>query len=316
MATQNVYKNAAAANAGQYEGITFGVFPRTGTITGTIAEVWDTEDAKPSGAENAEERMEAFKKLAAKYPHTLDVRQMILNDPIDTWEATLNKYAETANISRALNSSYALINQELHRRKRGANSYNEEQVGIVLNTLDIDATFTAFTAAAERLGDTVLDVNKAIARDAEALSELRTHGQKLMVLTRLATMMDFNDVDRQRRWAALFAEVDSLPNLTGYRISRGRWVHLHTTEDAQAHDDLEKSLYLAKENTEAFLTLLALGKIPHLKFKVIADAEEWRQRIAHLETVGVTQEVPAPKTEKQRVNISAGLAGTTVTPAK
>lgn len=273
-----------------------------------IETAWDITIPEYPDVTDAQERLDAFSALVRKHGLRFDLGDLIINEPIDMWEAKLQEAKADIGMGLYLikNAQHVSLRlrDEIRESKRDTGRFAH-----IIEHLPIADTLEQFTTAAEALGDTVLDLNRAVDFDAQSTVELRAAGTRLLSLITLLSPLRLQYQHPGATTAALFARVVDLPVLEQYE--RGNTLHpMYEDSDMEPHTRLLESIKHAKEIPATFLTLLALDKIPNLTLDIATSVYDVEERLATIDNIGQATTVDAPKLKRRRMSGTTGPLGT------
>lgn len=161
----------------------------------------------------------------------------------------------------------------LHIRDRA--DYHEH----ILNQLDTSTVADNFADAVQQLGEDAFDIAKAAQRNPEATHTLQVEGRKLALLKNL-----FDQTSQRRPEAALYLNLDNVPQLTATEERRNRAVF--NNEDHITTHKLLKQAVRQIDNLDLFLIHAAAGTYPHTTLDVATTYTEYSRRRAQIDQLG------------------------------
>lgn len=254
-----------------------------------VQKVWDMTVPRTDRAIELQQRMEALTALRDKFPLP-NIADLVADAEPDEWETIIRDNTEAYVQSHMAGVAYDWSMNRTRIALRGERDA-AVQFTTVMSHLNIDEVTEQFQEAVTTLGGAAESTETAADADPNALASLREAGRKLLILTNIMPSIQILEGRSQVRTAALFLNLDDLPELQQYRVN-GERVNVHTTEDAEAHDIAQAAVMQAQADPSLFLIRAALGAYQGMTFDVARTTEEFERRALILDGTGDVRNVP------------------------
>lgn len=254
----------------------------------TVQEVWDMIVPRTTRATELQQRMKALTELRDKFPLP-NIAALVSHAEPDEWETIIRDNTEAYVQAQMVGIVYDW-NQTSVLNELRAESDKSVQFTTVMSHLNVDEVTDQFLDAVTTLGGAAESTETAVDTDPNALAAMREAGRKLLTLTYIMPSMQRLEGRSQVRTAALFLNLDALPELQQYRAG-GEFVNVHTAEDAAQHDIAQAAVMQAQVDPSLFLIRAALGAYQGMTFDVARTTEEFERRALILDGAGEVMHV-------------------------
>lgn len=253
-----------------------------------VQKVWDMTVPRTARATELQQRMESLMELRDKFPLP-NIAALVADAEPSEWETIIRDNTDAYIQSHMVGVAY---DWDMSRSRNALRAERDASVQFttVISHLNIDEVAEQFREAVTTLGGAAESTETAADADPNALASLREAGRKLLTLTYIMPSIQILEGRSQVRTAALFLNLDDLPELQRYRAG-GEYVNVHTTEDTAQHDIAQAAVMQAQADRSLFLIRAALGAYKGMTFDIARTTEEFERRALILDGAGLVMDV-------------------------